>query len=109
MVCSAARSAAVTGSKAPPPLLSLTSSFSTPRAVRKNGLMASPDTVASSPTNGRHCLRASARAPDARFNGTGHRTAWRRDPVILERRRLAAVSIDTQAGVMVYEYAPGAP
>src|SRR6478609_2961177 len=41
MVCSAARSAAVTGSK-PPIFL-----FSTVSAVRKNGRMVSPDTVAS--------------------------------------------------------------
>src|ERR1700704_61931 len=45
MAVSAARSAAVTGSKLPAEPL-----FSTPSEVRKNGRMASPDTVASRST-----------------------------------------------------------
>ena len=45
MAVSAARSAAVTGSKVPAPPL-----FSTPSEVRKNGRIASPDTVASRST-----------------------------------------------------------
>src|SRR5689334_6220790 len=45
MAVSAARSAAVTGSKVPGPPL-----FSTPSEVRKNGRMASPETVASRST-----------------------------------------------------------
>ena len=46
MAASAARSAAVTGSKPPERLL-----FSTPSAVRKNGRMVSPETAASWSTN----------------------------------------------------------
>jgi len=46
MAVSAARSAAVTGSKPPERLL-----FSIPSAVRKNGLIVSPVTAASSSTN----------------------------------------------------------
>ena len=58
---SAARSAAVTGSKLPAgPLLS------TPRLVRKNGRMVSPDTVASSSTNAAKSMAVIVRLPVVR-------------------------------------------
>jgi hypothetical protein len=56
MAVSAARSAAVTGSKVPGPPL-----FSMPSEVRKNGRMASPDTVASRSTK---AAKSTAVMPD---------------------------------------------
>src|SRR5215472_12679759 len=75
IACSAARSAAVTGSNAPPQLLS-----STPSEVRKNGLMTSPDTVASSPTKASKSTAVMRSYPGWGIVPWGHSNVTRLDP-----------------------------